>query len=217
MNVIQRDAGQMAIHRSLVYRLFAQLYEYPEETLYKGLTEHDLLAQVKLSVLALDADMASAALWSLDPGVLTLSQLQDDYTRLFDVGATGRPPCPLMGGAYAGSSRMKNMEECLRFYNHFGLKLNQDQKAMPDQLGTELEFLHFLSHQQAALLQDQQPADAYRRAERDFLKRELLFWVPKMNTELGKIQDVPFYKSLSLVLESFCITVLDQIVVVEVS
>lgn len=209
MNMIQDDAGQRAIHRSLIYKIFGQLYEYPKEAFYKGLTDM-LLGQLRQSLLALEGDMASAALWSLDLEALTLEQIQHDFTRLFDIGTTGRPPCPLMGGSYAGSSRMKNMEECLRFYNHFGLKLNQDQKATPDQLSTELEFLHYLSHQQAVLLGDQQEADAYQRAEQDFIKREMLFWFPKMIAELGKIKNAQFYYSLSLLLESFFQVVLDQ-------
>ena len=210
MSRIQHDASQIAMHKSLVYALFVQLYEYPQETLFQSLVEDDLLERFKQSVLALDEAAASAAIWALDFGVMSLSQLQNDYTRLFDVGTTGRPPCPLLGGSYAGSARMRTMEECLRFYNHFGLKLNQEMKAMPDQLGTELEFLHFLSHQQAELLQNKQPADAYLGAERDFLTRELLFWIPKMNLQLGKIQGATFYQSLSLVLESFCNSVVNH-------
>jgi len=210
VDMVQHDSVQMAMHRSLVYGMFVQLYEYPEETLYQALVEGDMMERLRQSVLAVDADAATIALWSLEPEKLTLVQLQDDYTRLFDVGTTGRPPCALVGGAYAGTSRMKSMEECLRFYNHFGLKLNQDQKAMPDQLGTELEFLHFLAHQQAELGEDPEAADPYKRAEQDFIKRELLFWLPKMLEELEKIEDVEFYKTLSLVLQSFCKSVVDQ-------
>ncbi|MBQ63193.1 MAG: hypothetical protein CMQ19_14125 [Gammaproteobacteria bacterium] len=211
------DASQVAMHRSLAYGLFAQLYEYPDETLHQKLTSEGLLEQLEQSVLVVDESVQGAALWSLDLEDMVLSQLQSDFTRLFDVGAIGRPPCPLDGGAYAGAARMKSMEECLRFYNHFGLQLNQEMKAMPDQLGTELEFLHFLSHQQVQLLEDQQSGQSYWQAECDFLDRELLFWFPKMITELNKLEGAPFYKSLSIVLESFFGAVARRVAVTDMS
>ncbi len=205
------------MHRSMAYGLFVQLYEYPDEALHQQLAGEGLLEQLEQSVLAVDESVQGAALWSLDPEDMALSQLQNDFTRLFDVGAIGRPPCPLDGGAYAGAARMKSMEECLRFYNHFGLQLNQEMKAMPDQLGTELEFLHFLSHQQVQLLQDQHSAQSYWQAECDFLDRELLFWLPKMTVELNKLEGAPFYKALSHVLESFCGVVGKRIAVTDLS
>ena len=45
---------------------------------------------------------------------------------------------------------MKSMEEVIRFYNYFGLKLSDERRIPPDHLATELEFLHYLTFRQAA-------------------------------------------------------------------
>ena len=125
-----------------------------------ALTDGDVVSRLSQSVAVYLPESIESGFWSMDHSGISFEHVQDEYTRLFDVGLTGKPPCPLSGSSYAGAAKMKSMEEALRFYNHFGLVLNQEQRAMPDQLGTELEFLHFLSYRQAELIEANEPDEA---------------------------------------------------------
>ncbi|AMN47553.1 putative ethylbenzene dehydrogenase (S25dD4) [Steroidobacter denitrificans] len=129
-------------------------------------------------------------------------ELAADYSALFDVGTGGKPPCPLHGGAYGGTQRLKVMEEVIRFYDHFGLRLSPDLNEMPDQLGAELEFLHFLSFRQAEA-GDGDDTLPYRRAERDFIARHPGRWVPEMRARLEKTAASPFYREIVMLLDEF--------------
>ena len=91
---------------------------------------------------------------------------------------------------------MKNMEECVRFYNHFGLTLSEAQRELPDHLLTQLDFLHFLCFREAqALQQDGDPAP-FRRAQRDFIARHPGAWLPKLNAKLAEQGAAPFFAAL---------------------
>jgi DMSO reductase family type II enzyme chaperone len=121
--------------------------------------------------------------------------LQVEYTRLFDVGGPGGPPCPLYGGTYGGD-RMKTMEEVVRFYRYFGLRPDEEMREPPDHLATELEFLHFLTYRETqSLLSGDDPAPL-RRAEKDFLERHPGRWVPKLLARLDRQEPHRFYGAL---------------------
>jgi DMSO reductase family type II enzyme chaperone len=120
--------------------------------------------------------------------------LQVEYTRLFEVGASG-PPCPLHGGLYGGA-RMKAMEEVVRFYNHFGLSLSDAQHELPDHITTELEFLHFLSFNEAQVIEHEGDPAPYRRAQRDFIERHPGKWIPMLRSKLEENGAMPFLLEL---------------------
>ncbi|MCP4038274.1 MAG: hypothetical protein GY733_15140, partial [bacterium] len=113
-----------------------------------------------------------------------------EYTRLFDVGASG-PPCPLYGGLYGGA-RMKVMEEAVRFYNHFGLHLSDERRELPDHLQLQLEFLHFLAFREAEALQAGEDPGSWRRAQRDFIARHPGAWLPKLRAKLEANAPPPY-------------------------
>jgi DMSO reductase family type II enzyme chaperone len=117
-------------------------------------------------------------------------ELAVEFTRLFDVGASG-PPCPLYGGLYGGA-RMKTMEEAVRFYNHFGLTLSDGPRELPDHLSTQLEFLHYLAYREAEALQAGTDTGPYQRAQRDFITRQPGAWVPKLCERVVR-EDAPVY------------------------
>ena len=142
---------QHATARSRAYKLFAEAFDYPGDAHVRRIRDGVFKRGLEELLALLDAedgaDLHGAAL--VDAG--NDDALAAEYTRLFDVGGS-KPPCPLYGGFY-GSSRMKVMEEAVRFYDHFGLKLSPERREMPDQLATQLEFLHYLAFRQAEALQ----------------------------------------------------------------
>jgi len=185
-----------AASRSQLYALFAQALSYPEDEFCQWIREGGVVEPLRelLPVAAPTLGEAEA---------IDLSALQEpgdgddlaiEYTRLFDAGAQG-PPCPLYGGLY-GEARMKKMEEAIRFYNHFGLTLSEEQRELPDHLVTQLEFLHYLSYREVESLQQGEDPGPFRRAQRDFIERHPGKWVPQLREKLAKEKAAPFFETL---------------------
>ena len=183
--------------RSRTYVLLAAGIEYPDRerlaTLGDRVWAEDLQAAVTAhprSDLCREIDSEALA-----PPETEGENLQIEYTRLFDVGGPGGPPCPLYGGTYGGD-RTKTMEEVVRFYRHFGLRPDQGMREPPDHLATELEFLHFLTYRETqALLSGDDPV-SLRRAEKDFIERHPGRWVPKLLARLDQQDPHRFYGTL---------------------
>ena len=102
----------------------------------------------------------------------TLEELRSLYISLFEAGLP-QPRCPLLESAWllnrsAGEVVLENK----LYYQSFGLEI--DGRAAPDHLLTQLEFLAWLDHCEAAGNSDR---ESLRRARRDFLERRLAHWV----------------------------------------
>jgi DMSO reductase family type II enzyme chaperone len=169
--------------RCRVYELFAEGLAYPDEELHEGLIRGDLMIPLRESLTTLSPQFASPdSRWFALRDVESTEDLAVEHTRLFDVGASG-PPCPLYGGLYGGD-RMKKMEEAVRFYNHFGLTLSEEQRELPDHITTQLEFMHYLTYREAEAIHAGVEPGAYRRAQLDFVGRHLGKWVPQLYQRL---------------------------------
>ncbi len=147
----------------------------------------------------MDPSLLDGATWQALTDAGDEDDLAVEFTRLFDVGKSG-PPCPLYGGLYGGT-RMKTMEEAVRFYNHFGLSLSENIRELPDHLTTELEFLHFLAFREAESHQQGGDPGPYQRAQRDFIFRHPGRWVPELRERLEKNDPMPFFLELVRQLE----------------
>lgn len=190
------DEQLFAGARSQLYALFAHALGYPDDELSQEMGSGDFSNEVRerLAVAAPALTEAGEIDWDALASPGSGDALAVEYTRLFDAGASG-PPCPLYGGLY-GDARMKTMEECVRFYNHFGLSLSEEQRELPDHLLTQLEFLHVLTFREVQALQQQDDPAPFRRAQRDFIARHPGSWLPKLDTNLGENQAAPFFTAL---------------------
>jgi DMSO reductase family type II enzyme chaperone len=179
-----------AAARSRAFQVFAEALAYPESELEDAIRSGMVRESLLEALAELDPKLAESA----DSEALCTAKGEDDlaveYTRLFDVGASG-PPCPLYGGLYGGA-RMKVMEEAVRFYNHFGLQLGDEPRELPDHLLVELEFLHFLAFREADTLEGGEDPGPWRRAQRDFITRHTGAWVPKLRVKLADCDPPPY-------------------------
>lgn len=197
------DTGEqrLAAARSRAYRVFCAAFTYPDDWFRQVIRDGDLAEALREALGAVDPVLAGAGDWPALADGGHDDDLAVEYTRLFDVGMSG-PPCPLHGGLYGGV-RMTVMEEAVRFYNHFGLRLDEDERELPDHLQTELEFLHFLSFREAELLVAGQDPGAFRRAQRDFVARHPGRWVPRLQALLAEQEPPRFFRALVALLAAF--------------
>ncbi len=193
---LQNPEEQLAAARSRAYRIFAEAWEYPDGAFAEMIRAGDLAAALRETLGAIDSSLAEGIDWEGLAEAGAEDDLAVEYTRLFDVGSGGGgPPCPLYGGLYGGA-RMKTMEEAVRFYNFFGLKMSESPRELPDHVTTQLEFLHFLAFREAEALQQGEDADSYRRAARDFIDRNIGKWIPKLCGRIEQNQGMRFFRAL---------------------
>jgi len=180
--------------------VFAELFDYPDAAFCSAVRDGAVAHALREVLAEVHPALGAGELDGLDEAGPE-DELAVEYTRLFDVGAGG-PPCPLYDGVYGGA-RMKTMEECVRFYHHFGLALSEAPRELPDHLVTELEFLHYLAFREAEALERGEDAGAFRRAARDFALRHPGRFVKKLEGRLARAEAMPFFRALAARLEAF--------------
>ena len=205
-----------------MYRLLAEAFRYPSEDFLELAKGGDFLQ----SVLTISQDIPFKL--TVEDDLLSGRELKDvsqedfeaEFVRIFDAGPGG-PPCPLYEGKYA-ADRMVNMEDLVRFYNHFGLSVAEAQeRELPDHITTELEFLHYLAFKEVLALQREEDPAPYCLAERDFLARHPAKWLPQLHEKTGKVfkasipslckPAVSFYSSLIGLSAAFCVGDLEHL------
>ena len=186
--------------RSSLYGLLGECFAYPDEEFADSVRSGSLARRIAGLAGAIDPALLDGLdLASLADATATQHALAIEYTRLFDAGARGTG-CALNGGLQVGP-QMKVMEEAVRFYNHFGLALGEEQKELPDHLTTELDFLHFLSCGEHERGSRGESVDPYILAQRDFIARHPGRWVPVMHRKLESLGPMPLFLALSAVLQ----------------
>jgi DMSO reductase family type II enzyme chaperone len=194
LGALSNPDARLAAARSRAYAVFAELFDYPDQELCRSIRDGAIALALREVLAEVHPALAEGDFTGLaEPG--PDDELAVEYTRLFDVGA-GAPPCPLYEGVYGGA-RMKTMEECVRFYHHFGLALPEAPRELPDHLVTELEFLHYLAFREAEALEGGEDPGAWRRAARDFALRHPARFLGKLEARLARAGAMPFFRALA--------------------
>ena len=82
---------------------------------------------------------------------------------------------------------------------------------LEDTLTAELEFMQFLAAKQAQAEMDGLSANAYQRAQRDFLERHLATWVPLVRAEINAKVTTQFFVALADLTERFVAADLERV------
>ncbi len=183
------------------YLFLARAFAYPEQGFVDLLGSAEgagglsgLLASLPFQ-LAWSDKLKSSSTWE---------NLEAEYIDKFDLGHYQTPPCSLHEGVIRENlTRVEAFTDLLRCYNYFGVKLSERQRRYPDYLGVQLEFMAFLGHKVTQVEGDGGDSIPLRRAQRDFLERHLLSWVPLLKEKIEQNVSESFYKSLSGLLLCF--------------
>ncbi len=208
---LEKPDALVAAARSTTYGALSECFLYPDAELIEMIKSGALADRLRELLSIVDPAMVEQVNWEnfKDSGP-DQDALQVEFTRLFDVGAKG-PPCALYGGSYL-QSRMQSMEEGVRFYNHFGLSMSEGPHELPDHLSTQMEFLHFLTYQEAELREKGEDPAPFMRAERDFASRHPGRWVPQMLQSLEKADPMVYFLEAARVLDLFLKNEVDRLV-----
>ncbi len=188
----QASAAAAALSRSGLYVLLARALAFPQPEFHQESVSGRLRDRIAEALEGLPYRLAVGPSRGWHP-TSDYEAFQSEYIRLFEVGPRGHALCPLYSGHYA-SDRLHTMEELVRFYNYFGLRITPG--LMPDHVTVELEFMHYLAHLEAQARQSGDDRESYLRAQRDFLERHLNGWWPRALAATQRQRPQRFYRSL---------------------
>lgn len=176
--------------RSGVYQTLGRMFVAPDADAHKAAVDGVWPERLTIAatLLGYDFDFGEA---SLDASV-SAEDYQAEYIRLFEVGTGDGPPAPIVGGAYGGGDRPKQMEEVARFFEYFGLTTTSDDPRPPDHLATELEFMQYLAFKEAASPSPRLGA-SYHRAQEDFLARQMVDWMEEFASRIEQHSAMPIW------------------------
>ncbi len=187
--------------RSQVYALLARAFRFPAAEDFKQIQGGQFARTAEESLANLPYNGLKGGSLGRETA-LSYEAFQSSYIGLFEVGGEQGAPSPLYEGEYGGG-RMKVMEEVLRFYHYFGLKLSEEKRDRPDHLASEFEFMHLLTFKETEGRLKGADMSAYRNAERDFLRFHLSDFVAAVASKVGG-RGAPFYSDVTQLAHSFC-------------
>ncbi len=184
------DSAARAEAKETIWRLAAAALGHPAPELQRAFesgTFHAALNDAWFSV--------TGRTWPKSGPSADFAALESGYIAAFLHGPKGKPVASLLAGDHerllAGQARPVFMLNISAFYRHFGLQAaaaDEGRSDEPDHLASMLEFMAVLVHLEVqALRRDRDPA-AYRRAQRDFLRRYL---GPLLNVVAGCLRGCP--------------------------
>jgi putative dimethyl sulfoxide reductase chaperone len=197
-----------AVARSNLYKLFSLGFRYPDPDTFKTFRSGEFLAKIwdNASLLPhLDALTANRAEieGKFRIEMAAFADFEVQFVETFDAPFA---PCPLYEGFYR-EPRTAIMLEVSEFYRHFGLAMSRKEgnRELPDNLSAEFEFLHFLTFKeaQARLDKDQELLKGYILAQKDFLKRHLVLWVPEFCNSVQNSASMQFHVQLARITSTF--------------
>ncbi|MBN2122906.1 MAG: molecular chaperone TorD family protein [Deltaproteobacteria bacterium] len=183
--------------RSEAYKALSVFYRYPDESILEEWKRTGEDAAASLQALSsrwkfLSPENVQGFLGSMED--LTPQELQAEYVRLFDY----RPPCPLFESSYVKPDRSNPGEVQLlveRMYNAFDL--DSTPSDPPDHLTLEMEFMHFLTFQEAeAVREGNGDVEKYRSAQKSFHEEHIQGWVPDLCERLQSHAGLPLFRFL---------------------
>ncbi|MFQ5902752.1 MAG: molecular chaperone TorD family protein [Candidatus Binatia bacterium] len=187
--------------RSLLYSLLAKGFRFPLAEQYERVKGGQFADEAQGAAVHLPYNGLQVGALGRGDGA-GYEEFQSNYIGLFEIGGKHGAPSFLYEGEYGGG-RMKVMEEVLRFYHHFGLRISEEKRDRPDHLASELEFMHLLTFKEAEALMQGKERSAYLNAERDFMRFHLNDFVAAVASRVGG-SGVPFYSDLARLAQGFC-------------
>lgn len=154
-----------------LYGLFARAFDHPDATFWDGVEGRPLIAALGVD----PAEWVPAEVAAATVGRRPQDQREAEYVAAFEGGVP----------AYEGLCRAEEgrdgiLEDLLRFYHYFDLKLNERHRDFPDSFVTEFEFMNYLTELEEIAVARGGDAASLQRAQRDFLGRHLALWTERL-------------------------------------
>ena len=213
--------SEQAWSRVKLYQLLATVYIKPPDpdflkllagwvsSLIKNKDYFKLLPeQMKRSLSLLDGFFQKAGGESWEEFEATMSV---EFTRLFRGVKPFYSPLPPYESVYRAESKRIFSESTIEVqqeYRHFGVGLAKEVNGEPpDHISFELEFMGYLCSQEAAAWarNDESSALGFLEAEKEFLRKHLMIWLPRWCEEVGKYDRQGIFSGFATLTEGWII------------
>lgn len=198
------EERKLVAARSEMYKLLSSLFAYPAGELSVSDFSRSAMAALRgvaagLPYILPALDAMADGLSSVDIDAAESSAVR--FTRFFD-NCQGRVAVSLYEKDYGNGDAKIVWEEVIRFYEHFGLAYDLRQtREWPDFIGTELEFLHYLTFLEAGAADA--ASQVFSRAQGDFLERHLAKWTHRLAARLGSMAESFPFNAFAAIIDQF--------------
>ena len=189
--------------RQMVYSILGLIYyEGPKDELVEALVSLELTGQIinstGNSLVQEGWQQICAEVQGREKDLSYRDRLWDEYNQLF-VGP-GPLKAPPWESVYRSKDRLVFGTETLavrKFFQRFGLEVQQLNKEPDDHIGLELEFMAHLSQEALAAFQSGEEAMDLIIGTEQFLREHLQQWVPGFCHRLEEVAGTGFFVGLA--------------------
>ncbi len=129
---------------------------------------------------------------ALPPGA-SLEQFHREYARLFGDHKGAGGIAPLIADAWFDEADGdRHREEVAHFFEYYGMALSPEDPRPAGHLATALEFMRHLTFSEAAACSPRLQ-QTFRAAQRDFLERMLIPWLPRLRDRVNASDRLGFW------------------------
>lgn len=178
-----------------LYKLIAAGFGYPSKELYFNIKKNEYFDEFKSAFTGVNLNV-DLDLLANSKNLLTL---KDDYFQDYEARYImdfetnkPKPSCSLYERNYVENfSNAQILLELKAFYKNFELTKSVNFHDAEDHIVFELEFMHFLTFKELQALEMGLDYTPYQKCKKDFLKRHLLQWIPKLEQKMlnNKVSD----------------------------
>ena len=187
---------------SQIYLFLGRCFSYPTKEFFNAIKGAGAVEELGALVDGLPFEVE---LKGIPSPSLPRDEFESEYINTFDIGFGPTIPCSLYETAYSREDMNSRdvYEDLFRFYEHFDIRLNENEKDYPDHLAVELEFMAYLTQKEAQAEGMGKDSLPYRLAQRDFMERHLAPWIPELNKRIQKHVKEAFYRDASSFMTEF--------------
>jgi putative dimethyl sulfoxide reductase chaperone len=190
------------LHRSLLYRLLASAFLYPDADVGSTICSDEFVQSLRRSADALGEDDVVERIEHLRRAIGSPPDVGHDLAAEYVALFTRNVPCSPYGSRYLVRdvmARPRVLAEVTGYYTAFGVRVDQDHPDLPDHIGMELEFLGYLLAKEvyASDAGWESRAAICRDARGRFLHEHMLLWIPSFRERLHEHARLLFYPAVA--------------------
>ena len=204
--VININRVEKAMARNRVYALLALGFRYPGADTFSRFADGTYAQEIAQALELCAAEMVAPFQENIAPGLQAVTSCQELEAAYIGAFETNMPQPSV--SLYEGSHHLHGNKpglllELKSFYSNFGLAMAESENELEDALSAELEFMQFLTAKQVQAEEGVLDRVPYLRAQRDFLQRHLVAWLPVLQAEVESKLKHPFYRALGVLANDF--------------
>lgn len=203
-----------SLSRSRVYALLAIGLGFPDRESHAGFSDGQLIDELQQALEVCATDLAAEFREQIAPRLRLRCSFEEFETLFLSAFETNMPApsAALYEGVHVHKEdRPALILELKGFYRNFGLQMDAKGNELEDTLTAELEFMQFLAAKEAQAAMEGVSANAYQRAQRDFLERHLAAWAPLVRAEINAKVTTQFFVALADLAERFVAADLERV------